>query len=77
MSRGFGLSRGQPKVQSRQFNFDLDKISKAINSGIVSFPRGLKGARQQFLRDDNKRLGNWLGVEQYHATECVRGLIHG
>lgn len=59
------------------FNFDLERMRKAVEGGSVSFPRGLRGARQQFLRDDNKRLGNDLHPKEYHAAECVRGLLHG
>lgn len=57
------------------FNFDLGRMRKAVNSGTVSFPRGLGRMRQQFLRDDNQRLGNNLHPKEYHATECVRGLL--
>lgn len=59
------------------FNFDLERIQKSIESGVVTFPKGLGNARQQFLRDDNKRLGMSAYPNQYHGAEIVRGLVHG
>lgn len=33
------------------FNFDLEKLTASINSGVISFPRGLTGEeRREFLR---------------------------
>lgn len=61
-------------MQSNRVNFDLDKMKKAINSGVVSFPPGLGRIRQQFLRDD-QRVGYDLSVKDYTAVEIVRGLV--
>jgi hypothetical protein len=60
----------------RPFNFDLDRMRKSVESGTVSFPRGIGRARQQFLRDDNRRFTP-PNVDSYHGAECVRGLILG
>lgn len=33
------------------FNFDLDKMKEALESGVISFPRGLTGEeRREFIR---------------------------
>lgn len=33
------------------FNFDLDKMTEALNSGTISFPPGLTGEeRREFIR---------------------------
>lgn len=58
------------------FNFDIHKLERSLSSGIVSFPRGLGRARQQYIRDNNRQLPQ-PSVDRYHATECVRGIIHG
>lgn len=34
-----------------QFNFDLEQMQAALNSGTISFPRGLTGdERREFIR---------------------------
>ena len=34
------------------FNFDLEKMEEALNSGTISFPRGLTGEqRRAFIRE--------------------------
>lgn len=34
-----------------QFNFDLDQMKAALESGVISFPRGLTGEeRREFIR---------------------------
>ena len=58
------------------FNFDLEKLERALQSGTISMPRGLGRSRQQFLRDNNRRLRQ-PAVDRYHGAECVRGLILG
>lgn len=53
-------------------NFDIRKLARAINSGTISFPKGLRGGRQQFLRD---AMHDQLDPSRYHAAEVVRGLL--
>jgi hypothetical protein len=57
------------------FNFDLDRMKKAVAGPSLRIPRGLAGAKQlrQFLRD-HKALDAPSG---YSAAEIARGLIHG
>lgn len=62
--------------ESTGVNWDLDRMKLALGGGIVSFPRGLGRARQQFVRDDNQRYVP-MSVNDYRATEIVRGLILG
>lgn len=52
--------------------FDIRKLVRAIESGTISFPKGLRGGRQQFLRD---AMHEHLDPSKYHAAECVRGLL--
>lgn len=38
-------------MEEPQFNFDLEQMTKAINSGTISLPRGLTGEeRREFIR---------------------------
>lgn len=60
----------------KPFNFDIHKLEQALISGVVSFPKGLGRARQQYLRDSNKHFPQ-PAVDRYRAAECVRGIIHG
>lgn len=63
----------------REFNFDLERMEKAVSGGRITIPRGLAGAGQlkQFLRDNNVRLGYDDKPSDYNAAELLRGLIHG
>lgn len=57
------------------FNFDLTRIKASIESGVVSFPRGLTGKqRRQFIRDRFHPAELHKGPS---PEEIVRGLIHG
>lgn len=39
------------------FNFDLEEMEKALNSGTISFPRGLTGEqRRAFIRERLKQI---------------------
>lgn len=39
------------------FNFDLEKMEKALNSGTISFPRGLTGEqRRAFIREQLREI---------------------
>lgn len=62
-------------MSQENFNFDLVKLHQAIRSGVISFPRGLGKSRQQYIRDDNRRLGMRIYPDQFHAAEIVRGLL--
>lgn len=65
-----------PKDLDPPVNFDLERMKASLASGTISFPRGLGRARQQYLRDNNKRF-EAPPVKEFHGAECVRGLILG
>lgn len=62
-------------MKEPQFNFDLERIKASIESGIVSFPWGLRGQqRRQFMRDTHMPINLYHG---YTAHEMARGLAFG